>query len=522
LLADNQQITYLPDGKKVLKYSSGMALQFLPFFAIAHSLAKPLGYEADGLSPPYQFAIHIGALLMCLFGLWFLRKLLLQYFKDSTVAWVLFFLIVGTNYLNYAAIDVGMSHAWLFSLYCLLFYLTDRFYKSPSYKTAIKIGFVLGLLVLSRPTELIAIIIPLLWGVNLLSLSSIQNRIQVFVKHWRIYLVSIVTMITIGSLQIIYWKYSTGNWLVYSYGDQNFSWLHPHLFLYTIHFKNGWLIYCPMMILPYIGFLCLTKKKEIFWPIFIFSAAFLWIVSAWDIWDYGGRAMIQSYVALMFPLAALIEYVETKWPLRIVFFGFAFLFTYLNIWWVHGIHRGGSIYTSEMSKAYYLKTVGRWHINEQDGKLLDVSEDYSGKILDADTLLHYQFNQNKPNEALINHTTCLYLQSDSSVYTNFMVPKPNKQFEWIRASIDVECFKDNWDTYRMTRFGIRLTKNNQEVKQNSILLDRIFHKVKKQHLYIDMKMTELNYDSIEVYFMNPKEAKSSFALSNLNLEAFNE
>ena len=74
----------------------------------------------------------------------------------------------------------------------------------------------------------------------------------------------------------------------------------------------------------------------------------------------------------------------------------------------------------------------------------------------------------------------------------------------------------------MTRFGIRLTKNNQEVKQNSILIDRIFHKVKKQHVYIDMKMTELNYDSIEVYIMNPREAKSSFTICNLNLEAFNE
>ena len=28
---DNQQITYLPNGKKVLKYSSGMALQYLHF-----------------------------------------------------------------------------------------------------------------------------------------------------------------------------------------------------------------------------------------------------------------------------------------------------------------------------------------------------------------------------------------------------------------------------------------------------------------------------------------------------------
>ncbi len=32
---DNQQITFLPDGTKVLKYSCGMAVQYLPFFLMA-------------------------------------------------------------------------------------------------------------------------------------------------------------------------------------------------------------------------------------------------------------------------------------------------------------------------------------------------------------------------------------------------------------------------------------------------------------------------------------------------------
>jgi hypothetical protein len=82
---DNQQITNLPNGSKVLKYSSGMAVQYLPFFLLAHLVAKPLGYLADGFSTPYQLAMQLGALLMCLLGLWYLRKLLLEYYKDRTV-----------------------------------------------------------------------------------------------------------------------------------------------------------------------------------------------------------------------------------------------------------------------------------------------------------------------------------------------------------------------------------------------------------------------------------------------------
>jgi hypothetical protein len=44
-----------------------------------------LGYLADGFSTPYQLAMQLGALLMCLLGLWYLRKLLLEYYKDRTV-----------------------------------------------------------------------------------------------------------------------------------------------------------------------------------------------------------------------------------------------------------------------------------------------------------------------------------------------------------------------------------------------------------------------------------------------------
>ena len=137
---DNQQITILPDGKKVLKYSSGMALQYLPFFLLAHTLAPHLGYPADGLSPPYQYAVFLGALVMMSIGLWYLQKVLLRYFQDKTVALLLICVTLGTNYLDYTTIDVGMTHAWLFAWYALLLYQCDTFYQSPHWKRAIGIG----------------------------------------------------------------------------------------------------------------------------------------------------------------------------------------------------------------------------------------------------------------------------------------------------------------------------------------------------------------------------------------------
>ncbi len=518
---DNQQITFLPDGKKVLKYSSGMALNYLPFFLLAHAVAKIFGFPADGFSTPYQLAIHFGALFMFMLGLWYLRKLLLEYFKDSTVAWILFFLVTGTNYLNYAGIDVGMSHTWLFTWYCLLLYQTNLFYKKPVYRNAMFIGFILGIMALTRPTEMIAIIIPVCWGVNILSFKSVTERSRFIKLHFSKYVAAVCMMILIGSIQLIYWKYVTRHWMVYSYGDQEFTWKHPHFYDYIMSFRCGWLLYCPMMILPYLGFLFLYKQKELFWTLAGFSFCYLWIVCAWDIWWYGGRAMIQGYAALMFPFAALIEFANKRILTRILFFAVAFFFVYLNVWWVHGVHRGGIVYASDMSEAYYRKVVGRWYIKEQERKLLDVDEDFTGVKKNIDTLFNYHFNSNEKYEVIIDEVNCLLLEKNTALEKDYIIKNKSPENNWVRASADMHCLQNNWDNIRMTRFGMRFFKGNACVKENSILLDRLFYKEPIQRIYVDAHLQAAKYDSIQLFFLNPKEAQGSFAISNLVVESFN-
>lgn len=56
-------------GNYIMKYSVGQALQFLPWFTLAHVAAGPLGFPADGFSSPYQYAISWGSLLIALLGI---------------------------------------------------------------------------------------------------------------------------------------------------------------------------------------------------------------------------------------------------------------------------------------------------------------------------------------------------------------------------------------------------------------------------------------------------------------------
>ena len=150
-----------PSGNFVMKYTMGQAIQFLPWFLIANTVAEPLGYPADGFSTPYQAAISWGSLLVALLGLWFLRRVLLVYFSDTVVAAVLLSLVFGSNYLEYAGITGAMTHNWLFTLYSILIFTTIQFYKKPSFGLAALIGLLVGWAALTRPTEVISALIPI-------------------------------------------------------------------------------------------------------------------------------------------------------------------------------------------------------------------------------------------------------------------------------------------------------------------------------------------------------------------------
>jgi hypothetical protein len=51
---DLQQAFLHESGNYVMKYPAGQAVQYLPFFGVAHLIALNTEYAADGFSRPYQ------------------------------------------------------------------------------------------------------------------------------------------------------------------------------------------------------------------------------------------------------------------------------------------------------------------------------------------------------------------------------------------------------------------------------------------------------------------------------------
>lgn len=303
------------NGNQVLKMTMGNSLLWTPFFLAAHAYAHVSEYQSDGYSLPYSIAIFIAGLFYLAVGLIFLNKTLKFYFNDLTIALVLILLVFGTNLLHYAVIEPGMSHVYSFCLFSMYLFVTMRWSTTRSWSNSLKLGLITGLIILVRPSNIVVVLIPLLWGVT--TIKSFKEKLHIFFKCKYRIIFAVFVALGVVSLQIIYWKSVTGEFFYYSYGDEGFFFLHPHIIDGLFSYRNGWLVYTPVMLFALLGFWYLKKQiPGLFWTILIFLIVNIYIIFCWWCWWYGGsfgaRTMIESYAFLSLPLAAVIQKISEK------------------------------------------------------------------------------------------------------------------------------------------------------------------------------------------------------------------
>lgn len=357
------------DGKKVIKYTSGLALLYSPFFFIAHWLAPALGYPADGFSLPYQLILSLGGILWAILGLIILRKLLIRLFDDRTTAITILLIGFGTNYFQLTAFDgTLLSHNFLFSLYAFLLYTTIRWHERPTHNRAFQMGLTCGLITLIRPSEIVCLLIPLFWNAG--SWRQFIFRFKVMKTNINHVLSFLVPAIIVGSIQFIYWKTTTGNWIFYSYDNpgEGFRFFPPYIFEFLFSYRKGWFVYTPVMLFALAGFYHLYKRSKAWnFAILAYVLLDLWIVSSWSCWWYAGgsfsaRAMLPTYVLLALPLASLVEVVflhRLRW--LAAFFGLALIVLNLFQTWQF---ETGIIDKERMTKDYYWAVFGKTNIDK--------------------------------------------------------------------------------------------------------------------------------------------------------------
>ncbi len=419
------QANLYPNGNWVIRYSSGMSIMYSPFFFISHLFAKFFGYPTDGFSKPYQYSILTGSLLYSIMGIYISARILLTYFKDWVSACTLFLIAFGTNYFIHSTFfgQGAMTHNYLFTLYALLVWFTLKWYKSFQIKYVVGIGICCGLITLTRPSEIVCALIPLLWSIPGNRL-GVKNHFALLLKHKGNVLICMVIAIAIGSIQLFYWKYMTGNWIVYSYGGNNgegFEFLHPFFKEVLFSFRKGWLTYTPIMGFTLIGFfMSWWHKKEFRITVTVYFLCTFYIISSWSCWWYAGsfgqRALIPSYAVLLLPLGSFVEFiVNYKRRLLqgltvILMVSFVILNLFQSAQMFYGI-----IDESRMTQEYYFRTFGKLTLKEEDKKYLLVSRPPDGNEVFSkeDQLTH------KLSKTYINSF------EDSVFISNFILSKKN-------------------------------------------------------------------------------------------------
>jgi len=377
------QATAGSSGFWIIKYSMGMAILYAPFFFLSHLYALFSAYPADGFSMPYQWGIIIGSTVYTLIGIFVLRKVLLKFFSDKIAAITLLLLFFGTNYFDQSIFNAEITGNHLFTLYALILWFTIRWHENHQRKHIAFLAVFSGLVVLSRPTEIIVLFIPLLWGVY--NWSSLKIKLRLLMQYKLQLLLFAIIFVLIGSFQLLYWKIYSGSFFFYSYTNagEGLDFLSPHTLQTLFSFRKGWLIYTPMMIFAIWGFYFVYKnKREIFFPLFIFFVLNLYLVSSWSCWWYANcfsqRALMQSYAVMAIPLAFFIQQIaKSKTVFRYLFTVFAVFFIVLNLFQTWQI-KNWILSGDRMTFAYYKQVFGKTEVYPEDEKLLLVNRSLAG------------------------------------------------------------------------------------------------------------------------------------------------
>ncbi|MFZ9955070.1 MAG: hypothetical protein ACO3E1_03005 [Flavobacteriales bacterium] len=363
-------------GHHVPKVTMGMAYMYSPFFYMAHYYTQWFtSLPADGYSLPYATFLTLGSILYTLLGLFFTRKVLLNFFGEWPIALTLFTLFFGTNLFQFTMGWGLMPHNYLFFLYSLIFYFTIKWHNEQKLKYLLPIGFLIGLSTVIRPLEFLVALIPLLYGIT--SKETLKAKFKLLKENERQLMYAFIMFCIPIIPQLIYWKWATDSFFHYSYGEnERFFFGNPVVLDFLFSYRKGWLLYTPIMIFSLVGFIWKKKFNSAYFSILFLTILMIYILSCWWCWWFGGgfsnRAMIQYYSFLALPLTAFFAFMfERKYLKNLVIILIVFC-SYINLLQTYQ-YKTSTLHWDGMNKAVYWEIFGKWHRDEALTKFIEAN-----------------------------------------------------------------------------------------------------------------------------------------------------
>ena len=290
----------------------GVAILQSPFFLAGHGLTKWSNLSGDGFTFYYQHAAGLAGVFWTVAGLFVLERLLARRFTDGVTAVTLAALLLGTGLYHYATYDSSYSHAYSFFLLAAFMWLTDLWHEDrPRILLTVLLGVVAGLIVLTRHTNALFLIVFPLYGVaNIAGLRVAARRLA---ARWR----DLVVMAAVGTVvlapQLAIYYEATGQFLISSYGSLGFNFLAPQLWGVLFSVQKGVFFWSPLLLAAVAGFAVGDRKKLVFLAATVVVLIVdTYVIASWWDWQfgasYGHRGFVDVLPLLAFGLAAFFEW----------------------------------------------------------------------------------------------------------------------------------------------------------------------------------------------------------------------
>lgn len=329
----------LETGKAMSLFTMGVAFLQAPFFFLAALVAKLTGHPVDGYSMPFAWARITGAAFYTAVGCNLLFHVLRRRFVASVAVLTPLLLFTATNLWYYTGYESGMSHVYAFFLFAWLLYLTVRMLEAPRADRLLGLFVCAALIVLIRQLNAIALLVPLFYG------APPKQALRIRWQWLKSFPKMAVSGVLLGALvmlpQVLYWKYVTGDPVVFTYGKkgEGFFWTDPHLLDVLFSHQNGWFIYTPLMLAVMVAMIVKAVRGEPGFRTVLLVWVLAWYVySAWWNWWLGGafghRGFVEHLAFLSIGLAVVVDRVRrlsTGWRTAAMALGFLLVFFNVRI-----------------------------------------------------------------------------------------------------------------------------------------------------------------------------------------------
>ena len=315
------------------KYFTGEALLLLPFFLTGTLFSWIFGTPVDGYSFFFQLFAGLGALFYLLLGFYFLARLLEHLtIRPGAALLAMFAIFFGTNLFYYAVWQPTMSHVFSFCLINGFLWFVMLSVREWNTRNACLAGLFLGLTILTRPTNLVVVmLVPFLAG----NTEQLMLFCRSAMKKPRAALLFGLIFLGVVSVQMVSWYIQTGHILLWSYQGEGFRFTSPEIVNVLFSYRKGLFVYTPLILVSLGGLIVLALKNRLrFFSMVLFLFLAVYIIASWWNWYYGDgfglRAFIDYYGIFAILLAMLMNGLRSK-PALYAAFGLMLVFVVMNM-----------------------------------------------------------------------------------------------------------------------------------------------------------------------------------------------